>query len=404
MFIAYFTQQPDASYPAEIGEEQGYVALLFSNRHFNAPQVSALFQERLTEYRYVEAMGFDGIMISEHHNSPFCLNTKPNIVAAFLATMTERVKLLVLGNPLPLVEDPVRLAEEIAMIDLVSQGRMISGFIRGGGIEQLAANISPAYNRDRFQEAHDLIVKTWTEPGPWRWEGDQYHARVVNPWMLPLQKPHPRIFMAGVASRETIQFAAEHRYPYVALTTSIEDTKRIWDTYDVAAARIGYQPGPELRGQMLRVHVADTAEKAIANAREFHWVTPESNFAHPVWSNPPGYNSAHLRPRLVDIVNGRRQMRRISHEQDYIAGTPDQVIEQLQIILRENRPGIAILWGSDGRVSHQDHMRCIHLLGQEVIPAMREYAKELGLLGPFEANAPVSLAATPREHLSRAAV
>ena len=118
------------------------------------------------------------------------------------------------------------------MIDMISKGRLVSGFVRGGGVESLATNTNPAYNRERFEEAHDLIIKTWTMPGPWRWEGRHYQFRVVNPWVLPLQKPHPRIWIPGVSSRETIIWAAQHRYPYIALNTSIEDSKKIWAVYD----------------------------------------------------------------------------------------------------------------------------------------------------------------------------
>ena len=111
--------------------------------------------------------------------------------------MTKRVKIVLLGNPLPIADNPVRLAEELAMIDLVSKGRLVSGFVRGGGVESLATNVNPAYNRERFNEAHDIIIKTWTQPGPFRWEGSHYQLRVVNPWVLPFQQPHPRVWIPG---------------------------------------------------------------------------------------------------------------------------------------------------------------------------------------------------------------
>ena len=105
------------------------------------------------------------------------------------------------------------------MIDMISKGRLVSGFVRGGGQEQLAAGVNPAFNRERFQEAHDLIVAAWTREGPFRWEGAHYQHRVVNPWAVPLQKPHPRIWIPGVISPETIVWAAQQGYPYIALNT-----------------------------------------------------------------------------------------------------------------------------------------------------------------------------------------
>jgi alkanesulfonate monooxygenase SsuD/methylene tetrahydromethanopterin reductase-like flavin-dependent oxidoreductase (luciferase family) len=114
-----------------------------------------------------------------------------NVEAAILARVTKKAKIVLIGNPLPVIKHPLRMAEELAEIDLISRGRLVAGWVRGAGSEQLANNINPAYNRERFNEAHDLIIKVWTTPGPFRYEGKHYHYRFMNPWVLPLQKPHP---------------------------------------------------------------------------------------------------------------------------------------------------------------------------------------------------------------------
>src|SRR6202041_2167805 len=147
-------------------------------------------------------------------------------------------------------EDPVRLAEELSMIDMISKGRLVPGIVRGGGQESLAAGVNPAHNRERFQEARYLIVAAWPRQGPFRGEGTHYQHRVVNPWAVPLQKPYPRIWVPGVLSKETIIWAAKQRYPYVALNTSIEATKGIWKIYDETAREVGYESGPEKRGYL----------------------------------------------------------------------------------------------------------------------------------------------------------
>jgi len=87
-----------------------------------------------------------------------------------------------------------------------------------------------------------------------------------------------------------------------------------------------------------------------------------------------------------------------------IAGTPDQVVASLREILEETRPSILALWGNDGKVDHDDSMDCIRLMGQEVMPALREIGKELGLDSPFEVDSPVSLAHTPAGELNPVAV
>src|SRR3989442_897316 len=147
MHLMYFSEQPMWVYPVAEGKVFGAPALFFSNRYFNPVEGSRLNKEYLEHYRLAEEVGFDGIMLNEHHNAPFCMQAKCNIFASILAAMTKRVKLVLLGNPLPLADNPVRLAEELSMIDLISKGRLVSGFVRGGGQEQLAAGVNPAYNR-----------------------------------------------------------------------------------------------------------------------------------------------------------------------------------------------------------------------------------------------------------------
>src|SRR5262245_8994245 len=396
MHLMYFTEQPMSAYPQEEGEKFGYTALLFPNKFFNPVEGSRLYHERLQEYLYAEECGVDGIMLNEDHNAPFCMQAKTNIFAAILAAMTKRVKIVQLGNPLLVADNPVRLAEELAMIDLLFRGRLVSGIVRGGGVEALSSNTNPAFNRERFEEAHDLILKTWTEPGPWRWEGHHYQFRVVNPWVLPLQKPHPRIWVPGISSREIIVWCAEHGYPYIALNLPIEAGKQVWRLYDETAEKVGFKSGPEYRGYLLRVRVDETEEKALRNARQFMWMQGEFiGLQHPVWAAPSGYLGQWARKSMAEMRVGYRKMPQPTFESQLknltlIAGTPKQVIEKLRTYLEETRPSIVALWGNDGRISHEDSMSYIRLMGQEVLPALREIGKELGLNSPFDLNTPVS--------------
>ncbi len=400
MHLMYFTEQPMSAYDPNEGLKFGSTALMFSNKHFDPVEGSRLYNEYLEQYIYAEEMGVDGIMLNEHHNAPFCMQAKTNVFASILAAVTKRVKIVILGNPLPLADNPVRLAEELGMIDMISKGRLVSGFVRGGGQEQLATGVNPAFNRERFEEAHDLIVKTWSQPGPFRWEGTHYQHRVVNPWVVPLQKPHPRIWIPGVLSKETVIWTAKHRYPYICLNTSVEATKKIWETYDAAAAEVGYTPGPENRGYLIRVHVSDTEEKAVENAKKFLWMQGEfTGLAHPVWSSPSGYFSPTQRRGFVEFATGRAISPRgnptFEEQREnmmIICGTPDTVVAKLKYIMEETRPGIMAFWGNDGNVSVEDAKTCIRLLGQDVMPQLREYGKKLGLNSPFDGDIPVSLA------------
>ncbi len=399
MHLMYFTEQPDSAYPEPRDAEGnlGTTRVTFSNQYYNPLEGSRLYNERLAEYLKVEEVGFDGIMLNEHHNAPFCMQPQILVWSSILAAVTERVKIVLLGTPLPTLDNPIASAEGLAMVDMISRGRLVAGIVRGGGSEQLANNVNPAFNRDRFYEAHDLLVKSWTEPGPWRWEGDHYHFRVVNPWARPLQQPHPRIWVPGTASPETIVWCAQQRYPYIALNTAIPVTKEIWKLYDDTARETGYEAGPEHRGYLLRVHVQDTEEKAIEGARQFMWMQGEfAGVGQPEYQAPSGYFSPTKREQFVSAINhrGKDPRARPFHDQresrSIVAGTPDQVVEELRTVMEATRPGIFALWGNDGRVNHQDSMRCIELLGAEVLPRLREIAKELDLKDPFEAEAPVS--------------
>jgi alkanesulfonate monooxygenase SsuD/methylene tetrahydromethanopterin reductase-like flavin-dependent oxidoreductase (luciferase family) len=399
MHLMYFTEQPMSAYDADEGRRYGATALTFSNRNFDPVAGSRLYNQYLEDYIYADECGADGIMLNEHHNAPFCMQAKTNIFASILAAVTKRVKIVLLGNPLPLAENPIRMAEELAMIDMISKGRLVSGFVRGGGQEQLASGVNPAFNRERFEEAHDLVVKAWTQPGPFRWEGTHYQHRVVNPWAVPLQKPHPRIWIPGVLSKETVLWAARHRYPYIALNTSVDATKNIWNMYSQQAREVGYEAGPENFGYLIRVHVQETEEKALENARQFMWMQGEfTGLAHPVWANPSGYFSPSGRRNFVEFAVGRAKNPRGSptfEEQIantmIIAGTPKTVIPTLKTLIEQTRPGIMAFWANDGKVSPEDTRTCIRLLCQDVMPAVREHGKSLGLRSPFEANAPVSI-------------
>src|SRR5215813_7189331 len=125
----------------------------FFDRQHGAKILNQYLDEKI--YTDAELMNFDGVMLNEHHGTPFCLGAVMDVEAAILAKTTKRLKMVLLGNPVATVANPLRLAEELAMIDLISGGRLVSGWVRGAGSEQIANNINPAFNRERFNEAHD---------------------------------------------------------------------------------------------------------------------------------------------------------------------------------------------------------------------------------------------------------
>jgi alkanesulfonate monooxygenase SsuD/methylene tetrahydromethanopterin reductase-like flavin-dependent oxidoreductase (luciferase family) len=374
-------------------------------------------------------------MLNEHHDTSFCMGSVMNVEASVLARITKKVKIALLGNPLPVVGNPLRLAEELAMIDMISGGRLVSGWVRGGGSEQYASNANPAFNREYFNEAHEVVVKAWTQPGPFRYEGKHFHYRFIDPWVLPVQKPHPPIWIPGLLSPETVEWCAEHRYPYIALATFLPPTLDLWDFYRDAAAKQGYQVGTENFGYLQKVYVAETDEKAMEIAKYDMFGGAGigySLFGQPQWMFPPGYNSKQATKRMArqftrpDATAGSpwagpaqaaEARQKVSDAQvqhrsgiwenpqsnvestraqiydsfpdvvkqfQVVCGTPKTVLPKIRTILEVLRPGIFIFWQNDGPITREDRLNNIKMIGTEVMPAVREMGKELGLQSPFE--------------------
>jgi alkanesulfonate monooxygenase SsuD/methylene tetrahydromethanopterin reductase-like flavin-dependent oxidoreductase (luciferase family) len=333
-----------------------------------------------------------------------------DVEAAVLAKATKKAKIVLLGNPVPTVANALRLAEELAMIDLISKGRLVPGWVRGAGSEQLANNSNPAYNREYFEEGVDFILKAWTKPGPFRFEGKHFHFRFVNPWVLPLQKPHPPVWIPGLISPDTVVWCAKKRFPYIALATKLGPTVEMWDMYTQAAAREGYQAGPENFGYLQPIFVSDNQQRAEELGKRFLYGGAFAHFARPEWMFPPGYNSKEATRRLARLplaanLPGKplhegggnetdEELKEIrdgvyaryeesKRELQMIAGTPDYVIPRLRKVLEVLRPGIFSFW-LDGPVGYKDRVKCLEMLGRDVIPAMRDMGKELGLTDPFQ--------------------
>ena len=148
-----------------------------------------LYNRYLDELELADQLGFDGVCVNEHHQTAYGGMPSPNIMAACLARRTKQAKLVILGNVLPLYDHPQRVAEEIAMLDVITKGRVVSGMVVGTGMEYFSYKINPTYARDRFHETHDLIIKSWTTDGPFSWDGKHYRFRYINVWPRTIRNP-----------------------------------------------------------------------------------------------------------------------------------------------------------------------------------------------------------------------
>ena len=426
-------QDPDSGYFGATGLPIQDLSL--SNKDYNPVLGAQLYNRYLDEQVFAEEMGFDALALNEHHSTPFCMGGVMNAEAAILARITNRAKIVLIGNILPIHDDPLWLAEELATIDMISEGRLVTGWVRGTGRESIAHNAQPPFNWERFQEAHDFIIKAWTTPGPFRWEGEHYDFRYVNPWMRPYQQPHPLIMIPGVVSKNTVKWAAEHRYPYLMLGTRLEPTKQSFEYYAEVAADEGYEAGPQHIGYLMKVHVEATEELAYDVGKKFLegpgniFLEGSRGIVSPVLQNLPGMTDrknllptglvghvAASRGRDAEQVaednpeaakaakeaaSEERKLQEVTSKQaattaaDYdtqlenytiITGTPESVIPKIRHVLEYIRPGSIFFWDGDGAMTHEDSMRSLRLMGSDVLPAVREIADELGLDSPFDVN------------------
>ena len=374
--VYWFSEQPYSFITDnELEQYQTDSYMTVPNHLFDPQKAHVLYNQYHEQYALADEVGLDGIMTNEHHNAWWCMKPSANLDAAVICKVTKNCKIAILGNVLPITENPVRIAEEIAMLDVYSGGRIISGLVRGTPIESLQANINPSENMERFQEAHDLIIKTWTTDGRFRWEGKYYHHRIVNPWIKPIQKPHPPIWYPGSSSIESVVWAAERGYSYMSLNAPLDVATTTNELYHKTAHEAGFDTGPEHYGYLVRAVVADTDEKAVEMGRHFMWNSryrfkgPEEHL------DPPGYRSR----QSAKVLSRREQPGAGGFTYEYllendriIAGNPDTVTKKLAAIRDQLKTGYLLIYGQEGPMPHEGVMRSIELLGKEVAPALKQ--------------------------------
>ena len=173
----------------------------------------------MDQLEYADALGFDGIGVNEHHQNGYGLMPSPNLIAAGLARRTSQAAICVIGNSIALYNPPIRVAEEFAMLDVISGGRLVAGFPVGTPMDtNFCYGQIPALTRDKYYEAHDLIMRAWSEREPFAFDGKYNQLRYVNCWPRPIQKPHPPIYIPGGGSIETWEWCARMDYNYSFLS------------------------------------------------------------------------------------------------------------------------------------------------------------------------------------------
>jgi alkanesulfonate monooxygenase SsuD/methylene tetrahydromethanopterin reductase-like flavin-dependent oxidoreductase (luciferase family) len=242
-------------------------------------------------------------MVNEHHATSTCTNAVVPLSMAIVARETQTARILALGNPLAHRADPVRVAEEMATVDVISQGRADVGFVRGIPQEVIAVNSSAIDMRSRFWEAVDLIVQAWTtHDGPFNWEGEHFHHRQVNIWPRPYQQPHPPIWMPTTSTSSAKEYA-RRGYTVATLATGTRGCADIFAAYRDQITKEGGPAAPLDRfAYSPMIFVGDTNAEGVAEARKLQAWFREA-IRHPFhYGNPPGYLEPPIRAQLMKAV------------------------------------------------------------------------------------------------------
>jgi alkanesulfonate monooxygenase SsuD/methylene tetrahydromethanopterin reductase-like flavin-dependent oxidoreductase (luciferase family) len=350
---------------------------------FDPIKGAANYAEHLDEMTYCEELGLDGVVFNEHHYSSYGTMPSPNLIAAALSQRTKRIKIGVLGNILPLRDHPVRVAEEYAMVDCLSTGRLIAGFVRGIPAEYVWYGVNPEESRGRFQEAYDLIMTAWTN-SVWSFEGEFYKLKDCAIWPRPVQQPHPPIWIAA-RSAESIEWCVKRHLPCAQVyqtTGQIEDT---FNYYRTKAKEEGWQAKPDDFILCRHIYIDESNKKAQEIAE------PAMRYFFSVYNR--GFNdainqTAADQQKLLAKLTSERSFNyfregnrsRIDFstlgwdeliESGYmIAGDPDSVARQIQDQMKQIGANHFMGMFHIGNLAHQKVISSLDLFKKEIMPRL----------------------------------
>ena len=264
MRFTWFNLMPWPYLPDDFREKHRSVWVDIPSRLYDPRKGHFVYHQYMDQLEYAETLGFDGIGCNEHHQNGYGLMPSPNLIAAGLARRTSRAAICVIGNSIAGYNPPIRVAEEFAMLDVISGGRLVAGFPVGTPMDtNFCYGQIPALTRDKYQEAHDLIMKAWAEDEPFAFDGKYNQLRWVNCWPKPIQKPHPPIYIPGGGSIETWDFCLDHDYNYSYLSFyGYLRGKSLLEGYWDRVAKRGKDDSPYRAAFAQIICVADTDAKA----------------------------------------------------------------------------------------------------------------------------------------------
>jgi alkanesulfonate monooxygenase SsuD/methylene tetrahydromethanopterin reductase-like flavin-dependent oxidoreductase (luciferase family) len=299
-----------------------------------------------------------------------------------------------MGNSLALYNPPTRVAEEFAMIDCISGGRLIAGFPVGSPMDTCYAyGQNPSLLRERYLEAHDLVVKAWTEKETFAFSGRFNQQRYVNIWPRPIQEPRPPIWIPGGGSVETWRWCAEMDYVYCYLSyygykAGHQTMHGFWNEMD----KLGKDRNPYRAGFLQFVGVAESRQQAMDLYTEpAEYFYGRCLHIDPRFATPPGYTTeATQRAGIEGMVQkaanvadyGNKMKLKATKMQDIvdggyvIIGSPDEVAEQIREVAKGLNVGHLMLLLQFGNMSKATTHYNTRMFAEKVMPRVKDLFPE----------------------------
>jgi alkanesulfonate monooxygenase SsuD/methylene tetrahydromethanopterin reductase-like flavin-dependent oxidoreductase (luciferase family) len=382
MKFTWFNLMPWPDLPDDFRQKYRSVWVDIPNRLFNPRRGHEVYNTYLDQLEYAESCGYDGVGVNEHHQNGYGMMPSPNIMAAALARRTSRAALVVLGNSIALYNPPIRVAEEFAMLDCISGGRLVAGFPVGTSMDtNFCYGQIPALTREKYLEAHEMIMRAWAEDEPFAFNGRYNKLRYVNCWPKPVQQPHPPIHIPGGGSVETYDFCLDHDYSYSYLSfTGYLRAKSLMDGYWERVAARGKDDSPYRAGFAQTICVAETdAEAERLYAPHVDYFYNRCLHVYPGFADAPGYRTiktiktgalSQMTPAAMAEATKLSWGQLI--EQGYIvAGSPETVRERMEHLIKSLRVGNIFCLIHVGNMPDEKTRHSTRLFAEKVMPHLR---------------------------------
>jgi alkanesulfonate monooxygenase SsuD/methylene tetrahydromethanopterin reductase-like flavin-dependent oxidoreductase (luciferase family) len=380
--FVWFNLMPWPYLPDDFRENHRSVWVDIDSDLYDPAKGHALYHEYMDQLEFAEAVGFDGIGVNEHHQNGYGLMPSPNLIAAGLARRTSRAAIAVIGNSIALYNPPIRVAEEFAMLDVISGGRLIAGFPVGTSMDtNYCYGQIPALTRDKYAEAHDLIMRAWTEREPFAFDGKYNQLRYVNCWPRPIQQPHPPVYIPGGGSIETWDFCVEHDYNYSFLSfAGYLAGKRLLDGFWERVAAKGVDESPYRAAFAQIICVADNdAEAERLYAEHVLYFYNRCLHVYPGFADAPGYRTVKtLQAGALSQLTAaaQRQFSSLTWKDlveggHVIAGGPDTVRERMEDMIKGLRLGTVFGLFHNGNMPDEKTRYSTQLFADKVMPSLR---------------------------------